>query len=72
MTSLHSQCRIAGTIPTSAAKEDHVSMGGWAARKALQVVEHIEMIVAIELLCAAQALGYLHSHPTTSLKFCVH
>lgn len=27
------------TIPTSAEKEDHVSMGGWAARKALQIVK---------------------------------
>ncbi len=26
------------SIPTSAEKEDHVSMGGWAARKALQIV----------------------------------
>jgi histidine ammonia-lyase len=27
------------SIPTSAGKEDHVSMGGWAARKCLKVVE---------------------------------
>ena len=30
------------TLSTSAAQEDHVSMGGFAARKALQVVEHVE------------------------------
>ena len=30
------------SIPTSAATEDHVSMGGWSARKALVVVEHVE------------------------------
>ena len=28
---------------TSAATEDHVSMGGFAARKALTVVEHVEI-----------------------------
>ena len=30
------------SISTSAATEDHVSMGGWSARKAIQVVEHVE------------------------------
>ena len=30
------------SIPTSAGQEDHVSMGGFAARKALTVVEHAE------------------------------
>mmetsp|Transcript_29558 Transcript_29558/g.32908 ORF Transcript_29558/g.32908 Transcript_29558/m.32908 type:complete len:127 (+) Transcript_29558:1109-1489(+) len=27
------------SIPTSASQEDHVSMGGWSARKAVRVVE---------------------------------
>lgn len=31
------------SLSTSAATEDHVSMGGWAARKALRVVEHVEL-----------------------------
>jgi histidine ammonia-lyase len=44
------------TIPTSAGKEDHVSMGAHAARKAANVVEHVATVLAIELLCAAQAL----------------
>ena len=44
------------SIPTSANQEDHVSMGAAAARHARQVLEHVERIVAIELLCAAQAL----------------
>ena len=30
------------SITTSAGTEDHVSMGGFAARKALTVVEHVE------------------------------
>lgn len=40
------------TIPTSANKEDHVSMGGYAARKALEVVRNVENVLAIELLLA--------------------
>jgi histidine ammonia-lyase len=48
----------ADSIPTSANQEDHVSMGAAAARKAAQVVTHLEQILAIELLCAAQALEF--------------
>lgn len=44
------------SIPTSANKEDHVSMGTIAARKARQVAENVKQVAAIELLCAAQAL----------------
>ncbi|XP_070110607.1 histidine ammonia-lyase isoform X2 [Equus przewalskii] len=33
------------SLSTSAATEDHVSMGGWAARKALRVIEHVEQDV---------------------------
>ena len=44
------------SIPTSAAKEDHVSMGVHAARKAAQVVDNVCTVLAIELLCAAKAL----------------
>jgi histidine ammonia-lyase len=46
----------ADTIPTSANQEDHVSMGPIAGRHARQVLEHVERILAIEALCAAQAL----------------
>ena len=44
------------SIPTSANQEDHVSMGSIAARHARQVLGHVEQILAIELLVAAQAL----------------
>jgi histidine ammonia-lyase len=44
------------SIPTSANKEDHVSMGTIAARKARKVVENTQHVLAIELMCAAQAL----------------
>jgi histidine ammonia-lyase len=44
------------SIPTSANKEDHVSMGTISARKAREIVKNSETVLAIELLCAAQAL----------------
>ena len=47
------------SIPTSADKEDHVSMGPIAARKALKVCSHVADILAIELLTAAQGISLL-------------
>ena len=47
------------SIPTSADKEDHVSMGTIAARKAKKVLENAENILSMELLCAVQGLGLL-------------
>jgi histidine ammonia-lyase len=44
------------SIPTSANKEDHVSMGTISARKCREVVKNAEHVVAIELLCGAQAM----------------
>ncbi len=44
------------SIPTSANKEDHVSMGTIAARKAAEVLDNLTHVLAIELLCGAQAL----------------
>lgn len=44
------------TIPTSAAQEDHVSMGVTAAIKAANIVDNVTQVLAIELVCAAQAL----------------
>ena len=47
------------SIPTSANQEDHVSMGTIAARKAKQILSNVEYVLAIELLCALQALDFL-------------
>ncbi len=47
------------SIPTSADKEDHVSMGTIAARKLGSVVRNAENVCAMEILCAAQALDFL-------------
>jgi histidine ammonia-lyase len=46
------------TIPTSAGKEDHVSMGVHAARKAAEIVDNTASVLAIELLAATQALDF--------------
>ena len=48
------------SIPTSANKEDHVSMGAIAARKCRNIVENTEQVIAIELLCGAQAIDHVH------------
>ncbi len=44
------------SISTSAAQEDHVSMGPWATIKCLRVVENVERVLGIELMAAMQAL----------------
>lgn len=46
------------TVATCAGQEDHVSMGTTAAIQARQAVVNAERIVAIELLCAAEALDF--------------
>jgi histidine ammonia-lyase len=47
------------SIPTSADKEDHVSMGVIAARKGRDIIRNVENILAMELLCATQGLEFL-------------
>ncbi|MBL7967345.1 MAG: histidine ammonia-lyase [Prolixibacteraceae bacterium] len=46
------------SIPSSNEQEDHVSMGGNAATKALKVAQNVYKILAIELYNAAQALEF--------------
>lgn len=48
----------ADTIPTSANTEDHVSMGATAVRHTEKVLDHVETIVGIELLSAAQGIDF--------------
>ncbi len=47
------------SIPTSANQEDHVSMSMNAGLKALEVLENTKYVLAIEILCACQALDML-------------
>lgn len=57
------------SIPTSADKEDHVSMGTIAARKLRKVVENSTNVIAMELLCALQGLDLLDNvKPEGNLK----
>ena len=48
----------ADSIPTSANQEDHVSMGSIAARQARQILTNVEVVLALELLCAGQGLDF--------------
>ncbi len=47
------------SIPTSANQEDHVSMGSISANKLMEVLFNTTNVVAIECMCAAQALDLL-------------
>jgi histidine ammonia-lyase len=44
------------SIPTSGTQEDHVSMGWLSGLQLRAVVGHVEIVLAIEAMCAAQAL----------------
>jgi histidine ammonia-lyase len=63
--SLVSECKTLAhpasvdSIPTSADKEDHVSMSPIAARKLAAIVANLEQVLAIELMAAFQAMEFL-------------
>jgi len=62
---LVSECKVLAhpasvdSIPTSAAKEDHVSMSPIAARKLSAIVANLERVLAIETIAAFQAMEFL-------------
>ena len=60
------------TIPTSGNREDHVSMSMSAALKAWRALELASQVVAIELLCAAQAHDLLRPLVTSPPLARVH
>ena len=51
------------SIPSSANQEDHVSMGANAARHALEILENVRHVLAIELMTAAQAIDLREDGP---------
>ena len=51
------------SIPTSANQEDHVSMGTISARQAREVLENVEHVLAIELMCACQGVEFRARKP---------
>jgi len=46
------------SIPSSANKEDHVSMGAIAALKSLKILENVQYTIAIEFMVASQGLEF--------------
>lgn len=60
------------TIPTSANKEDHVSMSMGAALKAERAVSLAAYVIAVEVLCACQAIDLLAPLTTSARLQRVH
>lgn len=64
-SALLAECRVLatpaspGSVPTSGNKEDFVSMGMTSALKLRQSTEHLCAVIAIEWMCATQALESL-------------
>jgi histidine ammonia-lyase len=60
------------TIPTSANREDHVSMSMGAALKAQKALELATRAIAVEILCACQAIDLLAPLTTSSMLQTIH
>jgi histidine ammonia-lyase len=60
------------SIPSSAGREDHVSMGATAALKLHMIHDHVRTVLAIELLCAAQGLDLRRPLASTRPLEAVH
>jgi histidine ammonia-lyase len=60
------------TIPTSANREDHVSMSMGAALKAARALDLATHVVAVEILCACQAIDLLAPLTTSPTLERVH
>ncbi len=55
---IHAHPASVDTIPTSMGFEDHVSMGSIGAVKLARVLDNVARVVAVELLCGAQAIEF--------------
>jgi histidine ammonia-lyase len=55
---VHAHPASVDTIPTSMGFEDHVSMGSISALKLARVLDNVARVVAVELLCGAQAIDF--------------
>lgn len=62
----------ADSIPTSLGQEDHVSMGSISGRKLNRVIDNVENILAVELLCAAQAFDFRSPLKSSTLLEACH
>ncbi len=56
------------SIVSSNGQEDHVSMGANAATKAWEVAQNLETVLAIELICASQALYFRKDNTSPFLE----
>jgi histidine ammonia-lyase len=56
------------SIPTSANQEDHVSMGTIAARQAQAILKNTQYVLAIEALCACQAIDLRDRAPAPAAR----
>lgn len=54
------------SIPVCADQEDHVSMGTISARQAYKIVKNTQKIIALEIICACQALEFLKPLKTSA------
>ncbi len=61
---LVNECKVLATpasvdsIPTSLGQEDHVSMGATSALKCYEILDRVETVLAVEMMCAVQALDF--------------
>jgi histidine ammonia-lyase len=62
----------ADSIPTSLGQEDHVSMGSISGRKANQVLDNLEYILAIELMSACQAIEFRRPLKSSAILEAAH
>jgi histidine ammonia-lyase len=62
----------ADSIPTSLGQEDHVSMGSISGRKLNRIIDNLEYILAIELLCACQAIEFRRPLKSSALLEFAH
>ena len=57
---------VTDSTPTSANQEDHVSMAAHGARRLMRMVENLDHILGVELLCAAQGIDFRAPVPTSA------
>ena len=57
---------VTDSTPTSANQEDHVSMAAHGARRLMRMVENLDHILGVELLCAAQGIDFRAPLPTSA------
>ena len=62
----------ADSIPTSLGQEDHVSMGSISGRKLYQIIDNLEYILAIELMCSCQAIEFRRPLKSSALLEAAH